>query len=765
MIRLDVMITSSQQYAAYCDSLARYFDPAGLRTRPKGWKHPLVQVMNAYADAHPEESTFSLKAQGYERFAEAFEPYLFREAPFFWADASSLTCNGGDAPGVWLLHRNLHLYRDVNPERMARYEACDWHGIHLGYVLHDHYHHAVPHKRILENGLSAFYREAETELKSCADEHQRDFLRSVLRGLLAVKRAAERFAEKAEEMLLSETEPAYRRNLERIAAAARKVPWNRPETFYEALACIMFCRSMLQIFEGVSMGGNYGMLDRMLAPFYERDLAAGRITEKEAEELLVQAMLPPHISAKTETFGKGDVRSWHDTYDRGDKGSSLFLGGYDANHQTVCNAITMLVLDIHHTFKMQFPKLAVRITKDSPDHYLKAIAADYLAGRNVMAIYNDETIIAANMKAGKRFEDACDYVNSTCWELVLEGSEHSAGANCYFNLVRTLDLCINDDPDTLRDTGCKPEKFDGASSYEEVYRRYMTFTIRELREMCGVIGTHGRAFPQVSPGPVFSACLKDCIRNHKDYSEGGARYSPHGMPMFALANTVDSLLAIKTLCFDRKLCTLDRLLQAIRSDWSDEGGEVLRQAALQAPHYGDGSRESAELAKRILDELIDAVKDLRNERGGPFQPGLYSSWEFFKWGKMTGATPDGRHRGDILANGMSTSRLRDKQGITEAMNLLPVLDLTRLSANASLDITLPLGSITEEILCGLIRTFSALGGMQLQMNCVSRKLLEDAIAHPENHHDLFVRIYGLSVRFITLPDEWKREIMSRPEYR
>lgn len=64
-----------------------------------------------------------------------------------------------------------------------------------------------------------------------------------------------------------------------------------------------------------------------------------------------------------------------------------------------------------------------------------------------------------------------------------------------------------------------------------------------------------------------------------------------------------------------------------------------------------------------------------------------------------------------------------------------------------------------------IRTFSALGGMQLQMNCVSRKLLEDAIAHSENHHDLFVRIYGLSVRFITLSDEWKREIMSRPEYR
>ena len=77
--------------------------------------------------------------------------------------------------------------------------------------------------------------------------------------------------------------------------------------------------------------------------------------------------------------------------------------------------------------------------------------------------------------------------------------------------------------------------------------------------------------------------------------------------------------------------------------------------------------------------------------------------------------------------------------------------------------SLPLGGLTAEILENTIRAFAA-GGMQLQMNCISRELLKEAQKHPEQHRDILVRIYGLSVRFVTLSPEFQNEVMSRSTY-
>ena len=78
---------------------------------------------------------------------------------------------------------------------------------------------------------------------------------------------------------------------------------------------------------------------------------------------------------------------------------------------------------------------------------------------------------------------------------------------------------------------------------------------------------------------------------------------------------------------------------------------------------------------------------------------------------------------------------------------------------------LGVNGITKDSMTALLTAFIQLGGMHFQANSVSREVLEDAMAHPENHLDLYVRVYGLSLRFITLTDEFKKEMISRPEYR
>lgn len=147
---------------------------------------------------------------------------------------------------------------------------------------------------------------------------------------------------------------------------------------------------------------------------------------------------------------------------------------------------------------------------------------------------------------------------------MLEGYEHSAGANCYFNLTRIMDMSIHDHSE-LASTGIVCDKIDGSTCFEDVYQTAVENAIRAIRQMCTIMGKNGSVWPQVSPAPFFSSCLSDCLENRKDYTAGGGRYNPHGVPIGGFANFVDSLLAIRELsrCYATVTVPISRYLLQI----------------------------------------------------------------------------------------------------------------------------------------------------------------------------------------------------------
>ena len=84
------------------------------------------------------------------------------------------------------------------------------------------------------------------------------------------------------------------------------------------------------------------------------------------------------------------------------------------------------------------------------------------------------------------------------------------------------------------------------------------------------------------PHPLYSGCLAGCIENRRDESVGGARYNVTDLDMAFMGNVVDSLLAIRDICFVRKLCPFQEYLECVRSNWKIR--PELRACALQAPH-------------------------------------------------------------------------------------------------------------------------------------------------------------------------------------
>ncbi len=722
-----------------------------------GYRSPLCAALDDYAAAHPGLSAVQLKAAQYEIIAAGFQPVLFRQSPFY-SEMGVKVAEYDGVPGLgaggWLFLRNAHLFRDANPAEHDQYTEADRQGIHLAYGPYaDYDHHCFPYSRVLQYGLGGIYEQAEAALTQCRSREETEFVESALRGLLAVKRIAGRFATAAEVALRELDAGPTRRFTEMIARVARDVPWRPPETFYEALCTLWFLHEVCASIEGIGMSV-VGHLDRMLGEFYRRDVAAGRLTPDEGYDLLCRYMVYPDCK-----FDSSKPVS--ECFNYQEQGEVAVLGGCDADGREVCNEVTFMVLRAHHELKMLYPKLHCRFRRDASQAYLDAINRDFLSGRNVIALLNDECMIAAQVRAGKQLEDARRYVAGGCWEIMLEGTEHSAGANCYVNLTRLMDMSVHGRPE-LAGTGVVCEPFDGASDFAAVYRTALGNVTRALRQMCTIMGRNGSVWPQVSPAPFFSACLADCLEKRRDYTAGGGRYNPHGVPLGGFANFVDSLLAIRGICFERQRVSLAELLAAVRANW--EGHEALRAEVLTLPHFGDHTPASDGLARQVLDDIHDCLGDLTNERGGPFQLGLYIYREVIHWGRITGATPDGRRAGDVLTQGLTPSRLHRAAGITAVINSAAALDLTACPANSVLTVSLPLGGVDLRTLSELERAVAVSGVAMLQLNCVDKAQLLEAREHPEAHQDLIVRLYGYSARFVTLTPEMQDEFLSRTLY-
>ena len=712
---------------------------------------PWLDRFNAYADAHPEQTPMQWRATQYEMIADGFTPVLFRHSPFYSEmDIKMAEYDGTPGVGVggWLYTRLCHRYREADEIAYEQYRQAGKQSLHLIFGPYaDYDHHCFPYSNVMRHGLGFYCARAESERVTCRSEAERQYLDTTVRALRAVGEAAQRRLPEA----MDEEE---RENLVRIARTAPEVPWRPPATFYEGIQTLWFLHEVCASMEGVGMSvvGHY---DRLLGELYRQDVESGALSREQAYNLLCRMLV--YVDG---TYDSSAPVA--ESFNNQEQGNTLILGGCDAEGREVFNAVTELILEAHDNLKLIYPKLHCRISVKSSRAYLNAINRTFLSGRNVLSFLNDDAIIPAQQRAGKSLEDARRYVSGGCWEVIIEGSEHSAGANCYFNLPRVLDLSIHDSSKIERETGEHFDSLDGACDFEAVYRIAMGNVTRSVRKMCQTIGANGRVLPDVFPAPLFSACLDDCIANRRDYTAGGGRYNPHGAPMAGFAIFVDSLLAVQHLCFDSHVCALEELLRAVRVDWV--GFEALRARATHVPCVGDCGAASTALGQRVIDDLAAAIRDLRNERDGPFQLGFYNYRDVIDWACVTRALPNGRRAGDFLSTGITPSRFHEPESLTTVINSFSALDLTEASANSVLTLSVARHGLSREILESLERVFAASRAGMLQLNCIDPDELEDARRNPHRHQNLIVRLYGFSARFVCLTPAMQQEFISRIVY-
>ena len=135
------------------------------------------------------------------------------------------------------------------------------------------------------------------------------------------------------------------------------------------------------------------------------------------------------------------------------------------------------------------------------------------------------------------------------------------------------------------------------------------------------------------------------------------------------------------------------------------------------------------------------------------------------------ATPDGRRKGDLTANGFSPSVGMDKSGPTAVFKSIAKVDLTKAPNGSVLDIAMHTSAISDEEsfqkLVNLIESFLEMPcAVTLQMNVIDRDALIKARANPElpEYRTLVVRVWGFSAVFVELMPDLQDHVIARTEH-
>jgi formate C-acetyltransferase len=717
---------------------------------------PWERDLHATCNANPQGSPFQHKIFGYRFMAEHCPVHVFRHCPFYFElnTGRHRTDLGTGGLGGWLKREPFGQALSASSDQWL--VPCWERGLSHSWRVLDDNHHTVSYEKVLHRGLRGLMADAEQEKVRAGSDPERDFLQAAIAGNQALIDIAGRFSAEADRLLEVETEPHIRRRLQRIAVTARRVPAEPAESFYEALGAILFIFHVLQSVEGNGISV-FGHIDRLLSPYYRRDIENGRLTPKEARELVAFFLAISDVRYGLRT----PASPWH----VGTNGT-ITLGGCERDGTPVFNEITRLMIETHRDLKLIDPKLNVRISAQHPPEFFDLLADNIVNGGNALAIFNDDVVIPANVKMGKALEDSRLYVGGGCQENVLENCEINSRATYYLNLLQVflMGFCPDSWAFFFDRAGLQAARYEGCSTFDELRHAF-------LANLKAVVGAHvaernrtEREGVRFNPCPLHSALLDDCLAKRRDMMEGGCRYSSGSISLTGIGTLVDSLFAVKTAVYDRHLVSLEDLRRLLETDF--KGEDVFRNFLVnRIAKFGQEDEDIRAFSAQLFAEVAHASSGLPNSRGGRYEASLFAFRSFVDFGAKTGATPDGRRAGEPLSPGMSPSRLAigHTASVGQILSALEPLDLTLYPVVAVLDVKLPAarGGLSPNAVVPVVRRFLSAGGSVLQINCVDQEMLQDARLHPEMHPDLVVRVSGYSSVFVRLGESIQDEIMTR----
>ena len=585
-----------------------------------------------------------------------------------------------------------------------------------------------------------------------------DFYHAALTVLPAMVRIAKRYSKLALEMAEKETDPKRKQELLTIAETCDRVPAKPARTFREAIQAFFFF--WVYLATGTTPGGRF---DQFMYPYYKADLEAGRITREEALELIeclrIKIMQFNYIGGgKNQREKWAGMSRWH----------NFIIGGTDSEGKDITNDVTYMLLDAVDEVRTPHFTLSLRVHENTPPELMQRCVELVSTGIGMPAFISEKSYMNAVMSAGVPEKDARDFTIAGCLDVQIPGRSRQ-NAIGMFLMPTIVELAMNNGRNPKNGTfyGVESGEFTSFKTYEEFYQAFL----KQLRMGMSFVNEEHNILLTVLrrnyPDAFVSVFQENGIEIGRDVLNRPFKFENASVcNCVGMANTVDSLAAVKKLVFEDKTVSAQELVDALNANW--EGHEQTRRLCLDAPKYGNDDDYADEIAVRLWDDYADICKTLNTVYNSPILPSGISITAHAPGGAITGPTPDGRRDGDTFADGsVSPVQGRDTNGplavLQSGMKLhqdrfMSTLLNMKISPNS-------LKSAEDKAKLGnMIKTFLTNGGKHIQFNVVDKSTLIAAREDKATYRDLIVRVAGYSAYYVGLTTRVQDEIIARTEH-